>query len=119
MEKYNIIKVGNLYSHFLVIANTVENPINTFLCEGYVPFVENGEIIFDLAVINGVNSNRFVQTTVQCHRLQEETIRTISEVPFSILETSKKYFETHNEVIQYSVLLTAAKHLLANVNLPK
>lgn len=116
MEKYNVFKIGDLCNSFLVIANTYENPINDFLCEGYVPFVENGNVVFDLAVINGMNFNRFIQATVQCHRLQKETIKAISEVSPSILETSKNYFETHSEVIQQSTLPTATKYLLANVN---
>ena len=104
MRKYNVLKVDSLQDCFLVIANTCENPINDLLCDGDVSFIENGNVIFDLAVINGINFNRFIQVTVESHRLQAKTIKIISDVPTSILEISEKYFKTHKEVIQQSSL---------------
>ena len=114
MEKYNVLKVDSLQDCFLVIANTYENPINDLLCDGDVSFIENGDVIFDLAVINGINFNRFIQVTVESHRLQAKTIKVISDVPTSILEISEKYFKTHKEVIQQSTLPSATKYLLTN-----
>ena len=108
MRKYNVLKVDSLQDCFLVIANTCENPINDLLCDG------NGNVIFDLAVINGINFNRFIQVTVESHRLQAKTIKIISDVPTSILEISEKYFKTHKEVIQQSSLPSATKYLLTN-----
>ena len=109
MRKYNVLKVDSLQDCFLVIANTCENPINDLLCDGDVSFIENGNVIFDLAVIN-----RFIQVTVESHRLQAKTIKIISDVPTSILEISEKYFKTHKEVIQQSSLPSATKYLLTN-----
>ena len=116
MEKYNVLKVDSLQDCFLVIVNTYENPINDLLCDGEVSFIENGIIIFDLAVINGINFNRFIQVTVENHRLQAKTIKviSISDVPTSILEISKKYFKTHKEVIQQSTLPSETKYFLTN-----
>lgn len=105
---------NSLQDCFLVIANTYENPINDLLCDGDVSFIENGDVIFDLAVINGINFNRFIQVTVESHRLQAKTIKVISDVPTSILEISEKYFKTHKEVIQQSTLPSATKYLLTN-----
>ena len=51
MRKYNVLKVDSLQDCFLVIANTCENPINDLLCDGDVSFIENGNVIFDLAVM--------------------------------------------------------------------
>lgn len=117
MEKYSVLKIEHMSNYFLVIANTYENPINDLLYDRYVPFVENGDVIFDLAIINGINFNRFIQATVENHRLQEQNIKVMSEVPQDILEISKKYFETHKEVIQRSTLPSATKYLLANTRL--
>lgn len=116
MEKYSVLKIEHMSNYFLVIANTYENPINDLLCARYVPFVENGDIIFDLAIINGVNFNRFIQATVENHQLQEQSITVISEAPQNIIEISKKYFETHKGVIQQSTLPSATKYLLANIS---
>ncbi len=114
MEKYSVLKVDSLQNYFLVIANTYENPINDFLYDGYIPFLENGNVIFDLVVINGINFNRFIQVTIENHKLQVNTIKVISDVPTSILDMSAKYFKNHKEVIQQSILPSASKYLLTN-----
>lgn len=114
MKKYNVFKVDSLRNCFLVIANTYENPINDLICEGDVSFVENGNVIFDLAVINGINFNRFIQATVENHRLQANTIKIISDIPTSILEISQNYFKMNKEVIQQSALPSVTKYLLTN-----
>ena len=114
MEKYSILKIENMTNCFLVIANTYENPLNDLLCDKFVPFVEKGDVIFDLAIINGINYNRFIQATVENHRLQEQNIKIISDVPKDILELSKKYFEENKEIIQRSTLPSATKYLLVN-----
>lgn len=116
MKKYSVLKIESTSNYFLVIANTYENPINNFLCDRYVPFIENGDVIFDLTIINGINFNRFIQATVENHQLQEQNIKVISEVPQDILEISKKYFETHKELVQRSTLPSATKYLLANTS---
>ena len=84
MRKYNVLKVDSLQDCFLVIANTCENPINDLLCDGDVSFIENGNVIFDLAVINGINFNRFIQVTVESHRLQAKTIKVISDASLQV-----------------------------------
>ena len=114
MEKYSVLKVEHMSNYYLVIANTYENPINDLLCDRYVPFAECGDVIFAVAIINGINFNRFIQATVENHLLQEQSIKVISEVPQDILKISKKYFEAHKEVIQRSTLPSATKYLLAN-----
>lgn len=114
MDKYSVLNIENGNDFFLVIANTYENPINELLCNRYVPFVEKGNVIFDLAIINGINFNRFVQATVVNHRLQEHNIKIISDVPKDILELSKKYFEKNQEVVRLSTLPSTIKYLLVN-----
>ena len=94
MEKYNVLKVDSLQDCFLVIANTYENPINDLLCDGDVSFIENGDVIFDLAVINGINFNRFIQVTVESHRLQAKTHKCINGV--GMLEGVGEVFPDNN-----------------------
>ena len=67
MEKYSVMSISEEKNEYLIIANTYENPINYFLAENRVPTIENGNVIFDLAIINGMNFNRFISATVRNH----------------------------------------------------
>lgn len=113
MEKYSIIK-SPVYCEFLVIANTYENPINDLLIDGYVPFIENGDVVFDLAVINGLDFNRFIRAKIQSHKLALETIEVLSAVPKDILSLASDYFKKNINILQQSTLPEATKYLLVH-----
>ena len=114
MEKYNVIEISKDKIKFLIIANTYENPINDFISEGHVPFIENGDVIFDLAIINGINFNRFIRATIRQHRLITQTIQAVSNVAPEILNISKEYFKSNKGIVKRSTLPLATKFLLIN-----
>ncbi|WP_432748462.1 type II toxin-antitoxin system RnlB family antitoxin [Pectinatus frisingensis] len=114
MKKYNIIALSDQKSKFLIIANTYENPINDFISEHYVPFLTDGDVIFDLAIINGINVNRFVGGTINQHRLLPETIHIIRDVTPEIFRISKDYFTSNIDILGRSALPSATKYLLTN-----
>ncbi|WP_196602094.1 type II toxin-antitoxin system RnlB family antitoxin [Pectinatus frisingensis] len=114
MGKYSIIALSNQKNKFLVIANTYENPINDLISDDYVPFLVDGDVIFDLVIINGMNLNRFVGATIEQHRLLPETIRIIKNVPPEILKISKDFFMSNIHIVGGSSLPSATKYLLTN-----
>lgn len=114
MEKCIIMSVPDKSQEYLIIANTYENPINDFLSEGYVPAIENGDVIFDLAIINGMNFNRFISATVRNHRLLVESIKPTSSINDKILGISRNYFQKNRRIVEQSVLPSAVKYLLVN-----
>lgn len=114
MKNYEVLRLDGFNNCFLIIANTYKNPVNDLLCDKYVPFIQNGDVVFDLAVINGINFNRFVKATIKNYKLQVETIKILSEVSQDILNKSKKYFNSNKEVIQQSALPMAMKYTLLN-----
>lgn len=114
MKKYNVIALSNQESKFLIIANTYENPINDFISERYIPFLSDGDVIFDLAIINGINVNRFVGATINQHRLLPETIHIIRDVTPEIFRISKDYFTSNIDIVVRSALPSATKYLLTN-----
>lgn len=114
MEKYSVIAIAKEKIEFLIIANTCENPINDFLSEGYIPFIENGDVIFDLAIINGMNFNRFIRATIRQHKLLPESIQTVANIDPEIVNISKEYFKSNTGIVKRSTLPSAAKYLLIN-----
>lgn len=114
MKKYSVISLSERKNTLLIIANSYENPINDLLSENYVPFLDNGDIVFDLAIINGLNANRFVGATINRHRLLPESIHIIYDVSPEILNSSKQFFMNNIDIVGKSSLPSAAKHILTN-----
>lgn len=113
MKRYSVFELNDSKYNILVIANTYENPVNELLYEGNVSFIEDGDIIFDLAIINGLKANRFVKAEVKSHQIIPDTIKVVSDVCSKVKEISKNYFENNNEIVRRSVLPKATKYLLS------
>ena len=116
MEKYSIMSISDEKKEYLIIANTYENPINDFLADNCIPMIENGSVIFDLAIINGLNFNRFISATVKKHKLLLETIKPIILDDTEILQKSGVYFKQNRDIVENSVLPSAAKYMLLHQN---
>ena len=114
MKKYSVISLSEQENKFLIIANSYENPINDLISENDIPFLANGDVIFDLAIINGLNVNRFVGATINQHRLLPETIHVIDDVSPEILKSSKQFFMNNIDIVGRSSLPSATKHILTN-----
>ena len=116
MEKYSVMSISDEKNEYLIIANTYENPINDFLADNCIPMIENGNVIFDLAVINGLNFNRFISATVKKHKILLETIKPVALNNATVLQKSGAYFQKNKEVVEKSVLPSAAKYMLLHQN---
>ncbi|WP_448861295.1 type II toxin-antitoxin system RnlB family antitoxin [Clostridium sp.] len=116
MEKYSIMSISDEKKEYLIIANTYENPINDFLADDCVPMIDNGDVIFDLAIINGLNFNRFVYATVKNHKLLYETIRPVTLSATEVLQKSEAYFKKNAEIVERSILPSVVKYMLLHSN---
>lgn len=117
MKGYSIFELKDSEYNFLIIANTHENPVNALLCEEKIAFIENGDIIFDLALINGLKKNRFVKVTVQSHKMLPNTIEVVTEVCPKAKEISKNYFNKNADIVRQSILPKATKYFLSKSSL--
>ena len=104
MKNYVSIKLENSCYDYLLIAITFENPVNQFLFDDSVHFLENGKIVFDLTIINGKKFNRYAFANVENHKIAPQSI-TVSESTDNIIaNTSKKFFANNLDIIKKSVL---------------
>lgn len=114
MKNYHEIKLSDCQYDFLIIATTYENPINSFLYDNYISFIENGNIVFNLTVINGKGFNRYAFASVENHKIIIPSIRVSSIADKRITNESNKYFSYHVDIIERSILPKALKFLLIN-----
>lgn len=114
MNNYYRIKLSDRQYDFLIIATTHENPVNSFLYDNYISFVENGKVVFDLTVINGKSFNRYAFAEVKNHKIIISSIIVSSSANESITNESNKFFSEHIDIIEQSILPKALKFILIN-----
>ena len=111
MKKYETFNLNNSVYDFLVIAKTYENPINLLLSTETIKFC-HGTIIFDLTLIYGFKSNRYVAAQVSSGKLEISSIKPIDSIEESIKKISQKYFLTHLNLVENSILPKTTKYCI-------
>lgn len=114
MDKYKVVKLEKQLFDYLVIANTYENPINDLIFNLYVPFIENGNIIFDLTMVNGISSNRYASVEVKNNKILTKSIKTYSSIDNDIFNISRKYFMINPHIVTNSPLPSTEKYKILN-----
>ncbi len=114
MGDFQIIKLNSELYDFLVIATSYKNPLSDFKQVKSKIGKEHAKIIFDLTLINGVKSNRYIQC---CYEYDKEIFQKcdiVKNISKNIEETSKDFFMKHEDIVQRSVIPNALKYLLVN-----
>lgn len=114
MKKYEIVKLDNELFDYLIIANMYENQINDLIFNCNVPFLENGNIIFDLTIINGLSGNRYVSAQVKDSKILINSLKTYSKIDNIIFNITKKYFIDNSNIVMNSYLPNAVKYKILN-----
>ena len=112
MKKFKIIKLHDEPYDFLVIATTFENPLSLISEIEKAIMVKSARILFDLTLINGLKSNRYIE----CNYLSGSTITTscnlVHNVSNSIREISRRFFVKNERIVKKSVIPNALKFLV-------
>lgn len=113
MEKnYELIKLNNEPYDFLVIATSSNSPL------GYLDVIaseftsENVKVLFDLTLINGNNSNRYLEGLYVKNSFVMNSFSKINDVDSKIKEISYDFFERNEEIVRSSVIPNTLKFLL-------
>ncbi|WP_302512567.1 type II toxin-antitoxin system RnlB family antitoxin [uncultured Ruminococcus sp.] len=112
MNNYQEIKLNDCQYDFLVIATSCENPINHFICSGFVPFLCKGKIAFDLTLINGKSYNQYAFVDVDNHKIILQSLTISSKVDDNVFNISKKFLALNPDIIEKSILPKALKFTL-------
>lgn len=60
-NNFKVLKLDNEPFDFLIIATSCENPLNSVKEIGEEIKVTHAKLLFDLTLINGINTNRYIQ----------------------------------------------------------
>ena len=113
LKEYNIFKLNNLDYDLLVIANTYINPINIFLNNKEELPVKNGKIVFDLTLIYGCKTNRYVVAEIIDGALDIKSVKAITSLDGSIKKISQEYFLNNQYLVQNSHLTNSDKYYIS------
>lgn len=112
MKKYNIIKLYNEPYEYLIIATTYESPI--IYIEEIKKEITCKKMLFDLMLINGNKSNRFIGSDMKaCEKFDPSTFFIANDVTDSIKEISYRFFSENKALVENSVLPNALKFLIS------
>ena len=112
MKNFEINKLNNSLYDYLVIATTHISPISTL--DDVQSFFKgiSGKIVFDLTLINGTNSNRYISAIIENGIINRRSFKKLSSVDTAIQSDSKYFFMNHTDVVENSTIPRALKSLL-------
>ena len=112
MNNYKIEKLYNEPFNYIVIANNYISPLNNLdeikleLGEG------NAIVLFDLLLINGLNSNRYIACEYKDKEFDVNSCRIVPEVDRKIKQLTAQYLSSNTELIECSILTSTLKYLI-------
>lgn len=114
MKKYDIIQLCNEPYDFLIIATTYENPLNEFEAIRNEIGTKEARILFDLTLINGLKSNRYIQCLYTADDCMFRTCSLVNSIDKGIEQITCNYFKNNRELVCNSIIPNALKFLLLN-----
>lgn len=113
MKNFEISKLKNSEYDYLVIATTYVSPIST-LDDVQGEFKHfTGKLIFDLTLINGTSSNRYISAMIEDGIVNRSSFAIVKKVDAIVQHNSKNFFTKHTETIENGTIPEALKILLA------
>lgn len=109
---FEVIKLNNEPYDFLIIATSYENPLSYLKEIGQEIQVEKANLLFDLTLINGIKSNRYIQCEYENGRKQLQPCSIVESVDEAIKAVSMDYFAKNEEVVKRSIISNSLKYLL-------
>lgn len=112
MKNYSLIKVDNSEYDWIVIAISYVSPIDEV--DSIIQAIRgrSTRILFDLTLINGISSNRYISLKVDNGEYSKSSFRVVQHVTSSVKDVGLSYFANNPEVVDRSVLSDTLKHCL-------
>ena len=108
MKNFEVSRLENSSYDYLVIATTYISPIST-LDEVQKAFKNiSGKILFNLTLINGLNSNRYISAIIE----NGKSFLIEKDVDNPVIHDSISFFSKHAEIVENGTISKALKNLL-------
>lgn len=111
-NNFKILKLNNEPYDFLIIATSYESPLGSFEEIGNEIQVQKASLLFDLTLINGVSSNRYIKCEYDAGKSQLQSCALVDSIDDAIKELSGRFFMDNEDVVRKSVIPDSLKYLL-------
>lgn len=112
MKNFEIIKLNNSEYDYLIIATTYVSPISTLSDVQNELADKSGRIIFDLTLINGTSSSRYISATFENRIVNRRSFAIVKAIEPDVEHISLNFFAHHAEVVENGTIPNALKSLL-------
>ncbi len=111
-DNFKIVKLNNEPYDFLIIATSYEGPLSFLEEIGDEIQMQKANLLFDLTLINGVNSNRYIKCEYEAGKNLLQSCSIVECIDDAVKKLSEQFFMENKEVVKESVLSNSLKYLL-------
>ena len=112
MKNFELFKLDNSEYDYLVIATTYISPIATLDDVQCELKGKSGSILFDLTLINGTSSNRYISALADNGIINRFSFSTVKKIEPEIEYKSLDFFVHHVDLVENGTIPKALKTLL-------
>ena len=112
MKNFELIKLNNSEYDYLVIATTYISPISTLTDVQNELREKAGRIIFDLTLINGASSNRYISASFEKGIVNRRSFGVEKVIDHDIEQISLDFFVHHADLVENGTIPNSLKSLL-------
>lgn len=108
-KNFEILKLDSKPYDFLIIATSYENPLS--MLEEIEKEIKKpkADLLFDLTLINGVSSNRYIKCSYEAG---QNSCSIVDRIDDKIKKISYDFFAANEDIVQESVIPNSLKYLL-------
>ena len=114
MKNFEVIKLNNSEYDYMVMATTCISPISTLTDIQNELEDKSGRIIFDLTLINGTSSNRYISAIFEDGAFDRRSFKAVKVIETDIEHTSLDFFVHHADLVENGTIPNALKSLLVS-----
>lgn len=114
MGNYKIFKITNDKYKYLVIATAYISPLSAL---SEIEFDLNDKsctILFDLTLINGTNSNRYLLASIKKGTIDRDSFTILKDIDANTKQISIDFFKDNADIVEHAPIPKALKYLLVN-----
>ncbi len=111
-DLYELIKLDNEPYDYLIIAKTYVNPLSVLDEIAGEIDGNNERFLFDLTLINGMNSNRYIKGDCVNGTFLRNSFMVVNDIDKKIKERTQTFFLENKNLVDNSVVPKSLKFLL-------
>lgn len=112
MKNYSLVEIDGSSYKYLVIATSYINPVSILEDIENDIGTASGNVLFDLTLINGTNSNRYLSAMISNGVFLRRSFIKIANIDKNIRLISNNFFMKNSEIVDRGTIPDSLKYLL-------